>query len=282
MKGTSSLCSYIQGIQPARITAIAVVFSVHALLGLALLSLGTPVGHDAKRDVGSQRAIRVTFLQREMASPMPVAPEPLTAPAIQQLAPELATQPLSVVDNEAPESPAEESLAVPHESLQAPSAAAERMAEEDDGSLPIRTEAPTLVAGAAQGPKLYTVGEDLPAEFLSEVDAIPMELVHYRKSNSPEYLESARAARHQGIVVLRVLVDEQGFPVGIQVVRSTAGDELAQESLRAVSEWQFKPAIKNGVAVKGTLLVPIYFFLDGMPPSLRQWRSMGGMNRTGE
>ncbi|WP_394697396.1 energy transducer TonB [Pseudoxanthomonas japonensis] len=58
-----------------------------------------------------------------------------------------------------------------------------------------------------------------------------------------------------------------------------AGQLLTLEALRAISTWQFKPAMRDGVAVKGAMLVPIYFFLDGLPPSLKQWQAMGGTER---
>lgn len=147
----------------------------------------------------------------------------------------------------------------------------------DDGRLPFMTLDPVAVEQEpGEGPKIYGHSEEMPGEFMEAVDVLPMELAQYRKVRQPTYLKEARDAGEQGIVIVRVIVDELGFPVGLKVMRSTAGQLLTLEALRAISSWQFKPAMRDGVAVKGTMLVPIYFFLDGLPPSLKQWQAMGG------
>ncbi|MCW0399261.1 hypothetical protein NB700_001817 [Xanthomonas sacchari] len=144
--------------------------------------------------------------------------------------------------------------------------------------LPFQTAEP-IAAQEAPAPAVLGPADALPADFASDVDAVPIELAQYRKTNSPKYLEAARAAGQQGVVVLRVLVDEAGYPAAIQVAKSTAGEALTIETIRAVASWRFKPAEREGVPVKGVILVPVYFLLDKLPASFRSWHSASPANR---
>ncbi|HYX20148.1 MAG TPA: energy transducer TonB, partial [Thermoanaerobaculia bacterium] len=61
-----------------------------------------------------------------------------------------------------------------------------------------------------------------------------------------------------GIVILRVLVSETGAPADIQVLRpGRAG--LTEAAVRALKDWTFQPAIKDGVPVRTWISVPIPF-----------------------
>jgi protein TonB len=58
--------------------------------------------------------------------------------------------------------------------------------------------------------------------------------------------------------VLRVLVSEKGLPAEIDVLRGGRAG-LTESAVRAVKEWTFQPAVKDGVAVKTWISVPIPF-----------------------
>jgi TonB family protein len=64
----------------------------------------------------------------------------------------------------------------------------------------------------------------------------------------PEYSEEARKAKWQGAVLLSIVVDENGVPQNIMVVRSI-GLGLDQKAIEAVQKWRFKPGVKDGKAV---------------------------------
>jgi periplasmic protein TonB len=62
---------------------------------------------------------------------------------------------------------------------------------------------------------------------------------------NPVYPPASRRAGEQGVVMLRVLVDERGRPGDIQVMQSSGFPRLDQAALDGVRKWTFKPA-KNG------------------------------------
>jgi protein TonB len=275
MPAMKSLAAYLNdlGVQPTRILAMTTVLIVHA--GLALILLAPTAAPQATRDPGGggEEGMRITFIARAprqapAAPPPPPAVEPPAQPKQAEVAPKEEAIPSDV------------ELAVPMPTL-AQAEPAPRMDQSyDDGRLPFMTTEPVEVdQDDGQAPRIYGQADELPGEFMEAVDVLPMELAEYRKVRQPNYMREARDAGEQGIVIVRVLVDEFGYPVGLKVMWSTAGQLLTVEALRAISTWQFKPATRDGIAVKGALLVPVYFFLDGMPPSLKQWRAMGGAER---
>ena len=64
----------------------------------------------------------------------------------------------------------------------------------------------------------------------------------------PEYSEEARKLKWQGSVLLSIVVDENGVPQNIRVVRSL-GLGLDQKAVEAVQKWRFKPGQKDGKSV---------------------------------
>jgi TonB family protein len=72
----------------------------------------------------------------------------------------------------------------------------------------------------------------------------------------PEYSEEARKAKHQGTVVLAVIIDSNGQARDLRVVRAI-GLGLDEKAIEAVQKWRFKPGLKDGrpVAVQATIEV---------------------------
>jgi TonB family protein len=64
----------------------------------------------------------------------------------------------------------------------------------------------------------------------------------------PEYSEEARAAKLQGTVLLKVVVDTDGLAKNIQVLKSQ-GMGLDEQAVIAVTQWKFKPGMKDGAPV---------------------------------
>lgn len=76
----------------------------------------------------------------------------------------------------------------------------------------------------------------------------------------PEYSEEARKAKHQGTVVLYVVVDEKGQPRDLRVVRAI-GLGLDEKAIEAVTKWRFKPGLKEGRAVAVAATIEVNFRL---------------------
>jgi TonB family protein len=91
---------------------------------------------------------------------------------------------------------------------------------------------------------------------LGQVSTLPMLLVKVE----PEYSEQARQAKFQGTVLLRVIIDEKGFPRQISVIRPL-GMQLDEKAIEAVRHWRFKPATKEGKAVPVEATVEVNFRL---------------------
>ncbi|HJU83470.1 MAG TPA: TonB family protein [Holophagaceae bacterium] len=75
----------------------------------------------------------------------------------------------------------------------------------------------------------------------------------------PAYPSAARAARIQGAVEVRVLVDRKGRPAGAKVLSGPA--PLREEALQAAQGWRFSPARRNGVPVDSAYLLRFDFRL---------------------
>jgi len=83
---------------------------------------------------------------------------------------------------------------------------------------------------------------------------------HATYSPDPEYPEKERKARHNGTVVLDLVVGSDGLPRDITVSRpfSPAFDKAA---IDAVKRWRFTPAAKDGKPVATRILVETSFHI---------------------
>jgi TonB family protein len=86
----------------------------------------------------------------------------------------------------------------------------------------------------------------------------PPKAVH---SPDPEYPESARELRFQGVVVLSCIVTKEGEASDLEIVRP-AGLGLDEKAVETVRTWRFNPAMKNGdpVAVKISIEVAFHLY----------------------
>jgi protein TonB len=61
----------------------------------------------------------------------------------------------------------------------------------------------------------------------------------------PDYPMAARKRKQQGTCVLALVVDENGRPRDVHVTRSV-NKVLDQNAIDAVTQWKFKPALRDG------------------------------------
>jgi TonB family protein len=76
----------------------------------------------------------------------------------------------------------------------------------------------------------------------------------------PSYSEAARKAKLQGIVLLSLVIDEDGNPQNVRVVRPL-GMGLDEKAVEAVRRYRFNPALKDGVPVPVEINVEVNFRL---------------------
>ena len=76
----------------------------------------------------------------------------------------------------------------------------------------------------------------------------------------PEYSDEARRVKHQGVVVLSLIVDPQGQARNIRVARSL-GMGLDEKAIDAVKKWRFAPGTKDGLPVAVQVNVEVNFRL---------------------
>jgi protein TonB len=78
----------------------------------------------------------------------------------------------------------------------------------------------------------------------------------------PDYTESARRARIAGIVIVEAIIDRQGNVDQVKVIKGLPMG-LADEAVKAVKKWKFKPGTHNGQAVATIFNLTVNFRLDG-------------------
>lgn len=76
----------------------------------------------------------------------------------------------------------------------------------------------------------------------------------------PEYTEEARRAKVQGTCILWLIVDAEGHPRDIRVIRGL-GYGLDAKALETVKQWRFEPARKDGQPVNVQVSVEVGFRL---------------------
>ena len=77
-------------------------------------------------------------------------------------------------------------------------------------------------------------------------------------SVDPEFSDEARRAKYQGICVVTLIVDAQGNPQRVRVIRPL-GMGLDEKAVEAVRQYKFKPAMYQGKAVPVELSVEVNF-----------------------
>jgi periplasmic protein TonB len=76
----------------------------------------------------------------------------------------------------------------------------------------------------------------------------------------PTYTEQARQAKIEGTCVLGLIVDADGHPRDLRVIRGL-GYGLDEKALEAVKQWRFQPARKDGQPVNVQVSVEVAFRL---------------------
>ena len=78
----------------------------------------------------------------------------------------------------------------------------------------------------------------------------------------PRYPRSAQRRNQQGVVMLEVMVDEQGKALTVTVLESSGFNALDKSAIAAVQDWEFKPQMRNNLYVASRVHVPVAFQLN--------------------
>jgi TonB family protein len=114
---------------------------------------------------------------------------------------------------------------------------------------PLFANAPRLALRSREGPE--TAG---PSPKVYDTPPRPIHTVE------AEFSDRARREGTQGNVVVSLIVDEKGMPTNVQVARGV-GDGLDEQALKAVRQYRFEPATKDGKPVAVKISVEVSFKL---------------------
>lgn len=78
---------------------------------------------------------------------------------------------------------------------------------------------------------------------------------------APAYTEAARRAGVQGVVILEAEIDTEGRVTATRVLKGLPMG-LDEEARKAVAQWRFAPATRNGEPVRVAFVVTINFRLE--------------------
>ena len=79
------------------------------------------------------------------------------------------------------------------------------------------------------------------------------------EQTAPRYPQRAMRRGEGGLVRVQVVVAPNGEPTSVTVQTSSESRDLDRAAVDAVRRWKFRPAQRDGVAVSGTVIVPIEF-----------------------
>jgi TonB family protein len=82
------------------------------------------------------------------------------------------------------------------------------------------------------------------------------------EEKKPVYPETMSRALRQGNVIILGRIDREGRPLGLQAITASHQD-FVQPALDAVSQWRFRPALRDGAPIEVFLNVGVRFRLEG-------------------
>ena len=91
---------------------------------------------------------------------------------------------------------------------------------------------------------------------------LPSSAVRYLLEPMLSYPRISRELGEEGVVRLKVLVDEQGRPQDIEVARSSGYPRLDQQAVQAMKKARFQPHLEDGQARKVWVTAPLTFNLE--------------------
>jgi protein TonB len=97
-----------------------------------------------------------------------------------------------------------------------------------------------------------------PQSFPSPITSAPA--VIYKVE--PQYTQEALDAKVSGTVAVQVLISAEGIP-GDFAVRRSLGYGLDEKAIECVTQWRFKPGMRNGEPIPVRATIEVNFRLPG-------------------
>jgi protein TonB len=120
-------------------------------------------------------------------------------------------------------------------------------------------EAPTTWSAAPHGPTACLAFQATPKskEMMAAAHVSPPTC---KKCQPPSYTPSARAAKWQGIILLKAEIDERGQVASVVVLQG-GPDGMGEQAAKGVRKWEFEPAMKDGKSIRICVPVEVAFRL---------------------
>lgn len=126
-----------------------------------------------------------------------------------------------------------------------------------DSSRTTMTGGPERVAGPVGARRGAPPDPDAPRPMVTP----PEKYLHV----SPVYPPDAQRSRISGLIVMEATIDPKGNVVDLVVVRGVR--ELDDAAMKAVSQWKYRPATRDGKPIPVIMTVTVTFSVDGPPGS---------------
>ncbi len=119
-------------------------------------------------------------------------------------------------------------------------------------------EPPVVQIAIEEAPRAITMAA---SETPAPVKAVPRVVseVAYVRPPAPQYPSESRRLGEEGMVLLRVIIDEAGRADRIEIERSSGHSRLDDAARAAVKSALFRPYVENGVARAVLATIPIEF-----------------------
>ena len=138
-----------------------------------------------------------------------------------------------------------------------------------------RAKLPSLQKSTATPQKISYLNKESPSLIKAEGDSSSMggegmsrsttgtarQAIH---SPKPHYPLASRRLREQGLVVVKLCVNEQGIVGEAGLSKSSGFQNLDQSALKALSQWRFNPIVANSTNfISQCFQTPVQFTLEG-------------------
>lgn len=105
------------------------------------------------------------------------------------------------------------------------------------------------------------VGKD-NTTFYSSGGAMTEAKPNYLRNPAPAYPREARQQGWEGVIVIKVVVNQSGYPTQIDKEETSGFDVLDESALNAVRKWKFMPAKIGSIPIQSIVRIPIKFKLE--------------------